>query len=236
MTSSTERRSTKQLVELRGSDKQQKLGGYALVYNRYSQNLGGFVEMVEPGFVDKSIADGVDVLARYQHDSDMLLGRVASGTLRLSADEEGVEYEVDLPDTSYARDLAALAGRGDVRNSSFAFQVMPDGEEWDATDSGFPLRILKRGGGKLVDVAPVVTPAYPDATAGLRSLAEHRGLDFDVVKSAAAHNQLGELLRAGEPTVIDLTPSATQTQGETHVPLAIHQRRLQLLAKRALNL
>lgn len=230
MTTVLERRSTAHVVEVRaGEDGTTRIGGYALVYNRYSQNLGGYVEQCSPGLADKSIADQVDVLARYQHDSDMLLGRVSADTLRLEGDGTGVLYEADLPDTSYARDLAALAKRGDVRHSSFAFRVMPGGDDWSYTEQGYPLRTL--GAVQLVDVAPVVTPAYLDTTSGLRSLAERRGLDLDVVTAAAAANELGELMRAGAPSVIDLGAGG---QGATHPPRPTNHRRLALLARRPL--
>lgn len=239
--STTERRSTAGVVELREAGGVKRAGGYALVFNRYSQNLGGYVEQCSPGLCDKSIADRVDVLARYQHDSDMLLGRVSAETLRLEADGTGVVYEADLPDTSYARDLAALLARGDVRHSSFAFRVMPDGDEWSFTEQGYPLRTLKAV--QLVDVAPVVTPAYLDTSSGLRSLAEQRGLDLDAVAKAAAANELGELMRSGAPVVIDLgaggpvegrdekTPDG-EAQGATHAPRSVYERRLALLARR----
>jgi len=247
MTTDIERRYVRHVagVEVRagkGGDgaKEQVLIGRAIVYGAYSRDLGGFVERVQPGFVAQTLRDGADVLARYQHDSDMLLGRTASGTLDLRDSEDGLDYEVRLPDTDYAHNVAALAARGDVRNSSFAFRLMPGGDEWDLTDQGTPLRTLKRGGGALVDVAPVVSPAYPDATSGLRSLAEQRGLDLDTVRAAAAVHELGLLLRQQAPTVIDLAPT-TQTseraeQDATPGPaqvtsapaLAIARRRLAL--------
>jgi HK97 family phage prohead protease len=189
--------------------------GRAIVYNSFSRNLGGFVERVQPGFVSQTLRDGADVLARYQHDSDMLLGRTSAGTLDLRDSDEGLDYDVPLPDTSYARDLAALGERGDVRNSSFAFAVMPGGDEWGLTDQGTPLRTLLRGGGALIDVAPVVSEAYADTTAGLRSLAEQRSLDIDTVAAAAAAHGLGELLRSQAPTVIDLGSTQT-TQTSEH--------------------
>ena len=221
MTTDIERRYVRHVarIEVRASKADgghlgKTLTGRAIVYGAYSRDLGGFVERVQPGFVAQTLRDGADVLARYQHDSDMLLGRSAAGTLDLRDSEEGLDYDVPLPDTSYARDLAALAERGDVRNSSFAFRLMPDGDEWDLTDQGTPLRTLKRGGGALVDVAPVVSPAYPDATSGLRSLAEQRGLDLDTVRAAAAAHELGVLLREQAPTVIDLGSSQTSERSE----------------------
>lgn len=204
MTANTiERRETRGTVELRaGSGGSKRAGGYAMTFNKLSQNLGGFVERVQPTFPDKTLGDGLDVLARYQHDSDMLLGRTVSETLRLRKDGTGLDYDVDLPDTTYARDLIVLLERQDVRGSSFAFMVAPGGDEWGWTEQGYPLRDLHAG--IVIDVAPVVTPAYPDATAGLRSLAERRSLDPRTVIDAATHNELGQLLRAKEPTVLDV--------------------------------
>lgn len=203
MTDTIERRETRGTVELRaGGTKGKRAGGYALMFNKRSQNLGGFVEVVAPTLPDETLARGLDVLGRYQHDSNMLLGRTDAQTLRLTKDGTGLDYDVDLPDTSYARDLTALLERGDVRGSSFAFRLAEDGEEWGFTESGFPERTLHRG--IIVDVAPVVTPAYIDTTSGLRSLAEHRSLDVQTVIAAASCNELGTLLRAKEPKVIDL--------------------------------
>ena len=170
MTRTLERRTGKaQPIELRaGKDGSPgTLRGYAIVYDSLSQNLGGFVERVAPGAADKSIADGVRVLARYNHSDDYLLGATDSGTVRLLPDEKGIAYEVDLPDTSVGRDLAVLAARGDVRHSSFAFYTIDD--EWGYTAQDFPLRTLRAV--QLVDVAPVNTPAYMDTTAAMRSLA-----------------------------------------------------------------
>lgn len=200
------------------------LYGYALKYDTYSQNLGGFVESVARGAVDKSLADGLDVLARYNHDDNQLLGRTASGTLRLSSDEVGLPYEVDLPDTQAGRDLAVLAARGDVYQSSFAFYTRDD--EWSQTEQGFPLRILRSI--QLVDVAPVNTPAYLDTESGLRSFAEARGLSFDEVRAAAEHNALGTLLTpAPDETRNGEGSDETDGQRDTHPTVSIGFRLMQ---------
>lgn len=231
----TETRTTSGTVELRAADNggAGKLGGYALKYRTLSQNLGGFVEQIEPGAVDAATIRGErgDVVCRYQHDDLFLLGRLTSDTLRLAGDEVGLDYEVDMPDTSYAKDITALAARGDVRHSSFAFRTLDD--ELSYTEQGFPLRILRSI--QLVDVAPVVTPAYMDTTSGLRSIAEKRGLDLDLVAKAAEHNELGELLRSGAPKVIDLgatTTPAAGDQGETQSTTAVRRLRAELTLKR----
>ena len=158
-------------VELRaGTSGLGVLAGYAAVFNRHSQNLGGFVEQVDPAAFNKSLADGVPVMARGNHDDAMLLGTTWAGTLRLSVDGTGLLYEVDLPDTSAGRDFRALAERGDVKWSSFAFRTIED--EWGVTEQGFPLRTLRAV--QLVDVAPVNSPAYLDTTVAARSLEASR--------------------------------------------------------------
>jgi hypothetical protein len=185
--SDLERRYTPVPVEARTRDNKRSIGGYASVFKRLSQNLGGFVEQVDPAFFNKSRGDGwPDVLARYNHDDNMLLGTTGAGTLRLSVDSTGLVYEVDPP--ASRGDIVELVERGDVRKSSFAFRAYE--EDWGLSDQGFPMRTLLSG--QLVDVAPVNTPAYVDSTVGLRHLAARFDAPYDEVRSLA---DKGELVR-----------------------------------------
>jgi HK97 family phage prohead protease len=165
-----ERRNFAQLVELR-ADPAGGLGtlhGYAAKFNVLSQNLGGFVERIDPGFFNKSLADNVRVLCRANHSDAGLLGTTEAGTLALSIDAVGLLYDNPLPDTTVGRDTSVLAKRGDLRYSSFAFYCIED--EWGFTEQGFPMRTLLQG--QLVDVAPVNSPAYLDSTVAVRAFAE----------------------------------------------------------------
>jgi HK97 family phage prohead protease len=183
--SDIERRYTLVPVELRANAGRRAIGGYASVFNRMSSNLGGFVEQVLPTFFNKSRGDGwPDVICRYNHDDNMLLGTIGGGTLRLSVDETGLLYDVDPP--AARQDIVELVQRGDVRKSSFAFRCKED--EWTQSDQGFPLRSLHSG--QLVDVAPVNIPAYTDSSAGLRSLAEHFHADYEEVRKLADADEL----------------------------------------------
>jgi len=222
-----EMRNVAQPVEFRSAqDGPGTLEGYAVVFNRYSQNLGGFVEQVDPVAVRKSIADKLPVVARNNHDDNQLLGTVDAGTLRLEIDEVGLRYIVDLPDTSVGRDVAVLAKRGDLRHSSFAFHTLED--DWGMTEQGFPLRTLRSI--QLIDVAPVVSPAYLDSTVGVRSLADHLHVDVDTVK-AASTEELRSLI-AGEPVETPVEVRAEvqeeEEQGETHSSISLRQRLLEL--------
>ena len=177
-----------------GDGSPKRIAGYASVFNSYSRNLGGFVEQVDPVAFNKSSADGYPgVVCRYDHRPDALLGTVGGGTLNLRVDPRvGLHYDV-LPPKSRA-DVTELVERGDVRHSSFAFRVPAGGDEWAVTDQNYPQRRLLEV--ELVDVAPVVDPAYTEATAGMRSqaamrsLALHMDAPIDDVLDLAAKDEL----------------------------------------------
>ena len=151
--------------------------GYAAVYNSDSEWMGGFYEQIAKGAFD-DVMDN-DTRAYFNHDENLLLGRVSSGTLRLSSDERGLYYEVDLPNTSYAKDLVELMKRGDVNQSSFAFLI--DRDRWEERD-GKTYRIIEKVS-RLLDVSPVAQPAYPDATSELmirKDTPESEGAEVEV--------------------------------------------------------
>lgn len=183
--SDAERRFTSVRVEIRAGSEKQTIGGYAAKFERFSQNLGGFVERIAPSFFNKSRGDNwPGVVARYNHDDNMLLGTTQAGTLRLATDDVGLAYDVDLP--TARGDVFELVQRGDVARSSFAFVVYE--EDWSTTDQGFPLRTLVSG--KLMDVAPVNTPAYEDTSVALRHLAKRFDASPEEVRSLAEQNDL----------------------------------------------
>lgn len=164
-----ERRFTLFPPEIRSANDQapKHIVGYASVFNKLSRRLGGFVEQVRNTAFNESHASGwPNVVCRYNHKDDQLLGTTHARTLELHLDGEGLLYDV-VPPNSRA-DVLEYVQRGDVRHSSFAFRVYPGGDEWGLSEFNYPMRTLHSV--ELVDVAPVLDPAYPDATAGARSL------------------------------------------------------------------
>ena len=197
--------------------------GHAAVFNRLSRNLGGFVEQIDPSAFDQTLGDDPDVRALINHDPSHLLGRTRSGTLRLSKDNVGLFYEVDIPDRSDARDLLVSMERGDISQSSFAFFLIDD--EWGLTEQEFPLRTVTAASLNNGDVSPVTYPAYEDADSGVagrafQSLAQVRSLDVERVRQAAAEGDLARFI-AGEDEVPELR--------DTRSALAIARARLELV-------
>jgi len=182
--------------------------GYAVVWNRYSSNLGGYVEQIDPAAFDDSLAND-DQIASYNHDYASILGRRSADNLVLTKDGTGLRYSItgDASDPDVAR-VAAKVRAGSVVGSSFTFRSMPDGETWSYTTEGFPLVTVARAA--LYEVAPVVWPAYM-ATAedglavGLRSLAEQTGRPIEDLMAAARDQQLRQFL---ETTSERATPAA----------------------------
>jgi HK97 family phage prohead protease len=187
-----ERRYTRSPVECRAVADGKRITGYAAVFHTpanpvMSRNLGGFVERVMPSAFNQARQAGFPgMVCRYNHDGNMLLGTITGRTLDLDVDNVGLRYDV-LPPQARA-DILELVGRGDVQHSSFAFRCTAGGDEWAMTEQNYPMRSLIDVQG--VDVAPVVDPAYPDATAGLRSLAEHMGADLAEVRKMADADEL----------------------------------------------
>lgn len=191
---SNEWRTVTEPLELRADDARHVAVGYAARFKALSQNLGGFVERIAPGAFTRTIEEQ-DVVALRDHDTSRLLGRKSAGTLRMSIDDQGLRYEIDLPDTTEGRDTRVLLERGDLIGSSFGFVVMD--EDWGETDQGFPLRTLKQV--SLRDVGPVTFPAYSSTSAAFERLARTRGIDHgDLVRAAEANELRSMIFDAGD--------------------------------------
>lgn len=143
-------------------DKQPVIKGYAIVYNKLSEDLGGFREQVAPGACTRAIKED-DIRAAFNHDSNYILGRNKAGTLKLSEDDKGVMFEINpLPDTQWCRDLQVSINRGDINQCSFKFSVIKDA--WE--DKKMPVRTLQDV--RLFDVSIVTYPAYPQTSVKVR--------------------------------------------------------------------
>lgn len=153
-----------------------KLRGISPPWDSLSVDLGGFREKFAPTAFDKIIGRhkndprGVaDVVGLFNHDDNQVLARTTNGTLQLSKEASGLAYEMTLPDTQLARDVAVLVKNRTLYGSSFAFTVSEKGEQWIQDERGQPVRIIHEASG-LFDVSVVTRAAYPSSSVGVRSL------------------------------------------------------------------
>jgi len=132
-------------------------GQRAAVGNRY-------VEFA-PGAFDAALV-GSDVRAFFNHNTDKLLGRQSSGTLKLEVGADGLRYAIDLPATSYADDLKVLLARGDL--SEMSFGILPGKFTFTKATDGKQVQ-THTSVQALFDVSPVALPAFAGTSVALHS-------------------------------------------------------------------
>ncbi|MGY2906190.1 HK97 family phage prohead protease [Bradyrhizobium sp. URHC0002] len=145
-------------TELRA--KGRRLSGYAATFGTEAR-INDFTETISHGAFRKTLASGTDVLALVDHDPHRVLARTRSNNLRLMEDSRGLSFDLDVPDTSYGRDILELVTRGDCGGMSFGFVVVE--ERWDGDH-----RILNSV--DLREISVVSShPAYSNTTVQARS-------------------------------------------------------------------
>lgn len=143
--------------------------GRAVVFNAWSEDLGGFREKIAPGALD-GVIERSDIFALLDHRRDRgILGRSKRGdqvSLRLNVTDAGLDYEFEAPDTALGNELLSCLERGEIDGSSFAFTVLED--QWERVGDEYQRTITKID--ELYDVSPVYSPAYSQTTCDLRGL------------------------------------------------------------------
>jgi uncharacterized protein len=166
-----------------------KISGYAAVFNSRTSIGNWFDEIIAPGAFDRSIsARNADIRALVNHDWNKVIGRTKAQTLVLREDEKGLYFDIELPNTSYARDLAESMERGDIDQCSFGFHVDYGKERWDYSQEP-ALRTLEEV--ELFEVSIVSLPAYEDTEA---ALVRSKEIDKSVEKRIKLINQIKGVL------------------------------------------
>lgn len=178
-----EEKRTMNNIEVRAKHDNEKMiiGGYALKFDTWSEDLGGFKETISSSALNNTNLD--DVRCLVDHEPSQILGRSSSGTLKLDIDDIGLKFECTLPNTTLARDIYENIKIGNVNQCSFGFMLEDDGDEWTFDDE---IRSYKRTLTKfkeLTDVSVVTYPAYrdTDVAPALRSI-KKMNFDFEQEK------------------------------------------------------
>lgn len=144
--------------------------GLAIVYGSPSKPLpfskggGSFVEIIEPG-AGADVIRG-DTVALFEHKTENPLGRTGAN-LTLSESSRGISYSLTLPDTSLGKDIKELVSKGILRGASFYLDVPKGGDKWSRQNGTVYRNISKLN--SLPEISLVMSPAYPDTSAALRS-------------------------------------------------------------------
>jgi len=145
--------------------KEPVIEGYALKFNKWSQELGFFTkfrEKLDPNCLDETDFD--NVVALFNHDNNKVLGRNKIN-LDLEIDNIGLKFRINPSKTSYTQDLLENIRLGIINQCSFAFSLNYDDENAQEItynkEEDIHERIVKKIE-KLYDVSVVTTPAYED--------------------------------------------------------------------------
>ena len=156
-----------------GRSEDYTLRGHAAVFNKLSDDLGGFRELLEPGAFRAALRSQPDVRLLYGHNSESLfpLARTKSGTLELREDTTGLHVWARVAPTTFARDMQIAMQRGDLDQMSFAFSIEEEGDDWAVADDGKVVRTIRTDGvSALYDVSVVTYPAYSQTDVAMREL------------------------------------------------------------------
>jgi HK97 family phage prohead protease len=157
------------IARLLATGQAMKVRGYPVVFGVPSVDLGGFIEVISPLAVDRTLDSTDDVIALANHNSDHPLGRRGAGTLRLIKDRVGLAIQLDVDEQiTFAGDVVRMLQRGDGVGGSFGFTILDDA--WSRVD-GMPFREVVDMTIREVSVG-VVFPAYPSTNLHLGQRSE----------------------------------------------------------------
>ena len=224
-----------EIVEVRNAESGDGMtfGGFAARYDSPSLPLP-FIETIAPGAFDRTLKSKNDIRAYINHDERLILGSTRAKTLRLNSDAQGLYSEIDLPDTTYARDLAVSIGRGDTSTMSFGFSTVKD--DWADANNRTLTEV------RLHEVSVVTgVAAYPQTTASVRNLtiiAKRTDTDVAELTDAIAALESGEQLTEDQAevlrTVVDRSApqlDITEDVAPAVTPVSLLIKQLDLIAK-----
>lgn len=136
--------------------------GYAVCFESPSANIG-WIETIHKGAITEDTIKRSDIFAKFNHDDNKILARSKNGegSLLLEIDDHGLRYMFDAPKTALGDELLEYLHRGDLSQSSFAFNIDRNdktAERWYKENGTLYRDIYKID--KLYDVSPVFNPAY----------------------------------------------------------------------------
>lgn len=148
--------------EVRADEESRKIVGHAAVFDQAADIGGWFNEVIDRGAFDEAMGND-EIMALFNHDPNLVLGRTGNGTVKLTTDDTGLRYEIDLPDTPTGNEVLELVRSKTIHKSSFGFRVLEESYDYD-TDTRTILKV------ELFDVSPVTYPAYEGTDVSARSI------------------------------------------------------------------
>ena len=160
------------ISELRSNTESRTITGYAIVFESWSRDLGGFYEIIRKGAITQELINRSDVIMNVNHDNDKMVARSVNGegTLKLTLDDIGLRFEFDAPPTSLGEELLFNIRSGNLFECSFAFSLSGSEtcERWTKDENMLRREILEIDG--IYDCSIVTVAAYGATSCHTRGL------------------------------------------------------------------
>ena len=157
--------------------------GTAIVFNRESQELDDwgekFKEIIRPEAVTRSFLNTQDVKLNLLHDRKMTIARcnkgAANSSLRLSVDENGVNFEFDAPRCDLGDRALELVRTGVYSGCSFEFKP----KDYEKIVDGDTVTIIHHSFEYLNALTLGMDPAYRQTSVNVREVKGEKPEDSD---------------------------------------------------------
>ncbi len=159
-------------VEFREQPDKLIFQGHAAVFDRLSEDLGGFRERIKRGAFRKALDANPNVVFAFNHNFDHPMARTtvaagSPGSLELREDPKGLRVYAELAPTTMAKDLRTLVQTGVINQMSFGWPRGTVTDSWRSVDGQQERTIVEFR--DLIDVSPVTFAAYQATDAQMRS-------------------------------------------------------------------
>jgi hypothetical protein len=123
-------------------DDGRRVFGLCCCYEEPSEDVGDYQLVFARGCFSASLASpDFDGRVLFNHDSKQVLGRKSARTARFSETSQGVSFEADLPESTWALDLEVSMNRGDITAADVGF--MSSEKHWETRKGARTLVIDK---------------------------------------------------------------------------------------------
>lgn len=171
------------------------LEGYASVFDSPTEidsaREGHFIERIKPGAFKKTLSERTPVLM-FNHGQHPLIGDMPIGSItHAREDSRGLFVRARLASNWLIEPVREAIAQRSVTGMSFRFSVPKGKDTWRNSSTRGGLRERDINEARVSELGPVVFPAYPDTTVGVRS----QDL-IDVLDDTEARTELARALFA----------------------------------------
>lgn len=155
--------------ELRSENDGRHISGKAISFDTQSNDIG-FIEILHRGCISQELIDSSNIVFLYNHDYNQVIARAnkGKGTLNIDLRDDGVYFDLEVPNTTMGNDLLENIRLGNITQCSFGFRYANEEGAYkdEKIDDVWYRNVYKIG--ELFDLSAVTYPAYDDTYVNAR--------------------------------------------------------------------